>query len=377
MKKKLFTAIVALTTFASLSAQESGNTTDKNILNHLDFSLSAGTTGIGFDFSMPIGDMVKVRMGADFMPKFTKKMNFGVEVGEDDPNLSPEENAAMKNDRFKKLADMLESFTGMKVNNSIDMLGEPSLNTFKLLVDVFPFRDKHWHITGGFYIGGSKVARAYNTTEDMTSLMSVTMYNGMYKRAVAEEPLISYGDFGVYLPPAITDAIRSYGTMAIGMGTLDHDIVATEDIYWDYSETDPITGIYIHEKGDLRCAKGDILYHEGDLYRMTPDEDNMVKATAKANAFRPYLGFGYGGKLSKDGRTNISFDAGLMFWGGSPSLMVKTFEGIGKDGNNVYSEVDMCRDLRNISGKVGDTVDLIKSVKVYPVISLRLTQRLF
>lgn len=373
MKRLLFTIAFTLTAVASLNAQSE----DKNILNHLDFSLSAGTTGIGFDFSMPIGNSVKVRMGADFMPTFTKKMNFGVEVGEDDPKLTPEQNAAMKNERFEKMADMLESFTGMKVDNNIDMLGEPSMNTFKMLVDVYPFRNKHWHITGGFYLGGTKVAKAYNTTEDMTSLMSVTMYNSMYKRAVAEEPLISYKDFGVFLPPAISDVIRSYGTMAIGIGRVNHDIIASEDIYWDYSKTDPITGEYIHQKGDLRCAKGEVLYKEGDIYRMTPDEDNMVKAAAKANAFRPYLGFGYGGKLTKDGRTNISFDAGVIFWGGAPKLEIRTAEGIDKEGNFVYSEVNMCKDFSNVFGKVGDTVDLIKKVTVYPVISLRLTQRLF
>lgn len=379
MKRKLFLVVTALLVLSSANAQQE----DKKILNHLDFSLSLGTTGIGFDLSAPIGDMVKVRMGADFMPKFSRMMNFGVEVGEYvyNPELTPEENEDAKkklmNSRFEKMSAMLESFTGMKVNNSVDMLGEPSLNTFKLLVDVFPFRDKHWHLTGGFYIGGRNVAKAYNTTEDMTSLMSVTMYNSMYRRAMAEEPLISYEDFGVFLPPVLTDAIRSYGIMSIGMGTADHDIVASQDIYWDYSETDPITGNLLHEKGQLRCPEGGVLYHEGDIYRMTPDEDNMVKATARANAFRPYLGFGYGGKLTKDGSIDVSFDAGLMFWGGSPSLIIRTPEGIDKDGNRVYSEVDMCRDLRDISGKVGSTVDLIKSIKVYPVISVRLTHTLF
>lgn len=379
MKRLLLMSFAAISTLISVNAQ----TEDKKFLNELEFSLSAGSTGIGFDFSAPIGDMVKVRVGADFVPSFTKKMNFGVEVGEYvyNPDLTPEENDAAKhelmNSRFDKMSQMLESFTGMKVNNSIDMLGEPSLNTFKVLVDVYPFVDKHWHLTGGFYVGSRNIAKAYNTTEDMTSLMSVTMYNSMYKRAVAEEPLIDYNGFGVYLPPNITETIRSYGTMAVEMGTVDHDILASEDIYWDYSEYDPLTGMPIHEKGDLRCAKGDVLYKEGDQYRMTPDDDNMVKATARANAFRPYIGFGYGGPITKDGRASVSFDAGMMFWGGSPSLNIQTTEGIDKDGNKVYSKVDMCRDLRDISGKVGTTVDFIKSFVVYPVLNLRVSFRLF
>ena len=72
-----------------------------------------------------------------------------------------------------------------------------------------------------------------------------------------------------------------------------------------------------------------------------------------------------GGRLLKnDDRYNISFDAGLMFWGGTPDIITH-------DGTN------LSKDVINIGGKVGDYVDLIKGVKAFPVLNLRITRRLF
>jgi hypothetical protein len=98
---------------------------------------------------------------------------------------------------------------------------------------------------------------------------------------------------------------------------------------------------------------------------MEPDNNCTVSATVKVNSFKPYLGFGYGGRLFKnDDRYNISFDAGLMFWGGTPDIITH-------DGTN------LSKDIINIGGKVGDYVDLISGVKAYPVLNLRITRRLF
>ncbi len=62
------------------------------------------------------------------------------------------------------------------------MVGTPTMNNFKLLVDVHPFRNKNWHVTTGFYWGPSKVAKAENAVYDGTSLVAVSMYNNLYER---------------------------------------------------------------------------------------------------------------------------------------------------------------------------------------------------
>jgi hypothetical protein len=97
---------------------------------------------------------------------------------------------------------------------------------------------------------------------------------------------------------------------------------------------------------------------------MLPGEDNLVKATVKVNKFKPYLGFGYGGPITKDKRTSISFDAGILFWGGTPSIIT-------------HDGTDLINDIENLNGKVKDYVNTIKGFKVYPEISIRITQRLF
>ena len=138
-----------------------------------------------------------------------------------------------------------------------------------------------------------------------------------------------------------------------------------------------------------------------------PDENNMMICNMKVNSFRPYLGFGYGGRLfKKKDDFRISFDAGVMFWGGTPKVLVNAVDVVEDKGlepllddkgepmlddfgnpmmvqvreatviHNVR-QVDLAKDVRNIGGKVGDYVDVMKKFKVYPVINLRISKRLW
>ena len=101
----------------------------------------------------------------------------------------------------------------------------------------------------------------------------------------------------------------------------------------------------------------------------------MVRVTATSNSFKPYLGFGYGGNLlKKRDDWKISFDCGAMFWGGTPNLIVH--HGL-KLSNGSYRDVSLTDDVENISGQVGTYVDLFKAFKVFPVLSLRITKRIF
>ena len=129
----------------------------------------------------------------------------------------------------------------------------------------------------------------------------------------------------------------------------------------------------------------------GEPCYVEPNENNMMIAKAKVNNFRPYLGFGYGGRLLKnDDRYKISFDAGVMFWGGSPQVLVTATQFVGFDdgmesgiqvrqAKEIYvkREVDLVKDVRNIKGKVGDDVDVLKSLKAYPVMNVRISLRLW
>ena len=344
MKKFLVITFMvgALTAQAQTGTAETGK---KGFLKTLDLSVNVGTSGIGFDLATPISDMFQVRVGYEFMPPFHVGVNFPVEVG-GEPAKKYDANGNRVESRFDRLAKNLKELTGYDVDDHVEMIGKPTMNNFKLLFDVFPFKNnKHWHFTAGFYIGPSQIARADNSMEAMTSLLAVEMYNHIYERVENSwstgEPIMDISIAGQRFRPELNPnqqkAILDYGRMGFTLGRYKEDVYSPE-------------GLLIHAKGDR--------------YVLEPGEDHQVHVYAKTNVIKPYLGFGYGGRLVK-GRDDwkVSFDAGLMFWG-KPDLYTH-------DGTN------LTKDVEGITGKVGDYVDFIKGLVVYPSISVRFTKTIF
>lgn len=365
----LFLTVLSLAT-VTLSAEETVKP-DRNIFNHLELGITAGSTGLGVDLSMPAGNFVRLRTGFTYMPHFTKNMHFGITVGDDNPALSPEENKAIQQNRFERLSTLLKGLTGYEVSNSICMQGQPQLNSFKLLADIYPFRtNKHWHVTAGFYAGPSRIAKAYNAQEDMPSLMGVAMYNSIYWKAYYEQNIFEYNGSGVELPPAISQKILEYGEMGMPIGRFKNDFYATQDMYYTHDVYDTEhyeeDGNYVllHRRGEVQYQKGELVYRKGDMYRMIPDEDIMIKAKAFVNAFRPYLGLGYNVDLGKHGRTKLAVDCGVMMWGGSPKIVT-------------HDGVDIAHDLTNVNGQVGNVLHVIKQFPIYPVFELRFSHDIF
>ena len=244
--------------------------------NHLDVSLTTGSTGIGFDASMPLNDWMDVRAGYAIMPRFNYRMHFGVEVG-DDPTTSQQ--------KFNRLSGLLADFTGNQVDNVVDVDGKPTYWNWKLLVDVKPFKNKHWHLTAGLYYGSREVARAVNAIEDMPSLMAVSIYNNLYKRALNndlsftigtvtdgdEEEDENNGTTGVLTK--LQEKLIEYGKMSINMGVFSHDIYYKEDVYDVTPEHGAIIDGEYYAPGERYIIhhKGDLMHTKGDTYRMTPD----------------------------------------------------------------------------------------------------------
>ncbi len=319
-------AALLLSGTIQLAAQETTSTADK-AFSHLEVGVSAGTTGIGFDLKTNISPIVDVRMGADFYPRFNSQGDFKVMVGN-----NPEQSKS----RFERLQELMQNMTGLTVDDKVTMNRKPTMDNFKLLVDVKPFVNKKWHLTAGFYWGSKTIATAENDIVDMASLLAMSMYNKMYINAINDEPIFTYGETDIYYP-----SLANYGSMGVRVA------------YWknDGTHTD-VDGNQVEHKA-------------GDPYRMFPDNNSMVSAKAQANAFKPYLGFGYGGRLIKGkDQWNITFDCGAMFWGGSPALVT-------------HDGTDLVRDVEKVSGKVNNYVKLAKILKVCPVIDVRVAYRLF
>lgn len=423
--RKLIIAMCLLSSFSMGTRAQSFNNVDESATSfkvydkdkafkHLDLGFTIGSPGVGIELSAPLSDVVTLRTGGVFMPHLEMPMKFKVNVDmlQKTPGMTEDEYDKYQESTFKKLTSIISSLTGEELSNRVNMIGKPNMNHFKLLVDVHPFKNKKWHVTGGFYWGNTTFSDAENETRAMGSLLGMAMYNSMYDRIAAHQPFIINLGNDKDIPfslEAASETIMRYGKMGVGIANASHPIYAQEDIYYahdvfDYPESDfdRIDEPPIHHQGEIKYRKGEVIYAEGDLIKITPGENNMITARAKVNAFKPYLGFGYGGAISKDGRTQLTVDAGLLFWGGSPNLSTKVaVDGMTKEGleyinkwndehnttyftgtvpieYRAYADINMCDDFGRIYGNgVKFYVDLVKGLWAYPVVSLKISQRLF
>lgn len=293
---------------------------EHGVFNTIEIAANIGTTGLGLEVASPMTEWTKLRVGFDWMPHFTIPMTF---------NLDSYVDGHISN-KFDKIQDLMYQMSGMTIDKEIEMNSKPTMTTFRLLVDVYPFKNnRHWHFTAGFFIGGSSVGTSINKMQEMPSLLALNMYDRMYKGITADDFI---------------------------------DKITDEPIFGDVM-LDPVVAEELQKKmlnlGQVGVHVGD--YKNGDPYIMMPDKDGTVSAKAKVNRFRPYLGFGYGGNLSQDGKWQASFDAGLQFWGGVPKVITH-------DGT-------VLNDINNLRGKVNNYMKLMKAIPVYPLIDFRISYR--
>lgn len=295
------------------------------VFNKLDLALNVGTTGLGLELATPVTEWVKLRAGVDWVPPFTVPMSFDIHSYTDGGKIN--------SSNFHKAQELMTSISGYEIDDAVIMDGTPTMTTFKFLVDVYPFKNnRHWHFTAGFYAGNRQVGKARNTIEEMPSLLAIGIYNRLYEYVMETDfvetplPIPGYGDF--YLDPDLGDKLKEKLT----------------------------------DFGRLGVHMGD--YKDGTPYIMEPGKDGLLRAKALVNAFRPYIGFGYGGAISADKRWNASFDCGAMMWGGSPDVIT-------------HDGVNMMTQLVDVPGKVGRYLEIMRAMKVYPVISFRLAYTFF
>ena len=312
--KRIILTFVLLCSLCTAEAQYlSGN----KPFEHLDFGVSAGTAGLGFDLALPIYDRFRVRAGFSFVPQFDKKINFGIDATEQ------YEDEELFTERFNQIANKISDLTSLKIKDNVDMIGTPSFYNGSLLVDFYPIKKNAFRVTAGFYWGKSKIASSCNSAEDMSTLLGVSMYNLFYEKIENGEPII--GD-DIYLSPELEMKFLEIGRL----------------------------GFHVGDRVD-----------DGTPYMMVPDEESTIKVDVFANSFKPYLGVGYGGKLSKKSNAaSLEFDAGMLFWGGTPKIIT-------------HDGTDLAKDVVNIGGKVGRYVNAVKAIKVYPVLNVRLSFPLY
>jgi hypothetical protein len=324
-----------------------------HLLDELDLAVTGGSTGIGVELSTPIGNCVRVRVGYDFMPRFQKTLTFGVQMADNDYSRKLYEtdreayNQYMA-ERFDRISGKVNSLMGLELDNSIDMLAKPTMNHYKVLVDVLPFKNKHWHVTAGFYYSSSStIGEALNSAHDATAPVGVGIYNTLIDKL---NPMVSYdADWNEY-------CLNFNG-----------------NLLWYSTDEESSSTMYslcaaAYNKEYMGVNMGTKIDENGNevAYTLFPDADNSLSAKMKTRRFKPYLGFGYEGSLTKNKEEGwrIGFDCGVLFWGGKPCVIT-------------HDGTDLTHDVKNLRGQVKDYVNIAKAFVVYPAVSLRISKSLY
>lgn len=285
---------------------------------------SVGTMGLSLETSVPFSEWGRVRAGVSYMPKLTTTMSFGVQVGEEEEKKY-DENGHRVETKFDKMAKLLNQLTGYEVDDCVDMNCKVGFVNAKVLVDFLPFPNKDWHLTAGFFWGSKTIGRASNSKEDMFTTLAVGIYNTMYEKLENYEPLFSYNNINISLSPDQIETILEYGRMGMHVGDFKSD---------------------------------------GRPYMMVPASDGTVRAKAKVNSFKTYVGFGWNHKMRQFPEWRYGFDAGVVFWGGVPNVTTH-------DGTSLTDDVE------NLEGRVHDVISFAKSFPVYPLLEFKISRTIF
>lgn len=108
-------------------------------------------------------------------------------------------------------------------------------------------------------------------------------------------------------------------------------------------------------------------------YRVTSDDEGNVHADLRVNAFKPYLGIGFGRSVPRNKRVGVMCDLGVQFWG-KPGLWTTTKNDWGEREYHKLEKSDMTFDDNDDANKA---FDILSKVIVYPVLSIRLCGRIF
>lgn len=286
-----------------------------NLFKHLEVSLTAGTTGIGIDLAAPLSQYVQIRLGYDYMPRIKKKLKFEV-YGDGTAPVKRDDKGNRVETAFDKITAYYYEVTGREIPNEVTLAGKTTMSNLKLLVDVYPIKyNKNLHFTAGLYWGPKEFGRLEQTSDSKQALTDIAAYNKAYREAGHD------------------DRIADYGLLSIGMGNYSHNF----------------------QQGPAKRLLN-------ANYQMEPTDDGRVEVSLTSSAIKGYLGLGYGGRLiPKRNDWKISAELGAMIWGGTPS-------------QTTHDGTDLSKDVKDYPCKA---IKVVKALKVYPVLSVRVAKTLF
>ena len=318
MKKLLIVCGLVLLASQSISAQEKKTSSEEKWYpTTIGVGVGVGTTGIVIDASTTINRWLGVRFGVDIMPKIKINKDLNLETESKNKKLSQmTAEIAELNTQLRALGRPeidLSQYPNGQLPESMDVQGKLNNTTWHFLIDVYPIKNSSFHATVGAYFGPSEIISVYNKED------------GFLKPIIAYNDALHYAQTNPAGAP-VKQVIDRYGLTMIGA-----------------------------EMGD---------------YFVTPNpaQNGDVKAYAKVNGFRPYLGVGFGRAVPK-GRIGCQFDLGVQFWG-KPKIYVPTYN----KQTGEYQDEKI--DADNAGDKAGKVLKTISKFSVYPVLNFRLVGRI-
>ena len=349
MKQRIAVILLFAAGLQTLMAQDATVTPSaETFLDRVEGGLVVGSTGVGLEITAPLADFVQLRAGYTFVPAV--QMPYAVTIPGSDAAPTYDEEGELVPNTFNRLTTLLQDMTGCEVDDQFSAIATPHFRNFRLLADFYPVSSyRHWHLTAGFLWGTSTIGTLVNAPEEAPFTVALNTYNRTYDKALNDDPLISYGDFDLY-NLTLSQKVLDHGRLGVEMGQ--------------------------------RVA-------DGTPYILEPDEQGTIQATMQVNAFKPYLGTGYEAYLlPRSNQWIFSVEVGALLWGGAPRVLVsdrvRTLAEKVDEYGYTYTEwdystttLDLVRDVRNVPGRPGELLSHVSRLKVYPVIELRLSRRLF
>lgn len=313
-----FIIILLLSSFTTVDAESLFRKVQSHgYFTHIEGAFTAGTTGLGFDLGFPLQEWGRLRLGGVWRPRGHYSDEYAVHIDNDE--------------QWGQFAALMTTFVGVKPEKYVEMEGTSSMNNFKMLVDIYPIKKhRNFRVTVGFYIGNSTIVEAMNTSIGSNTVAAVKTYNTLRQKAINNED-IDLSAFGLDLSLPVNQKLKK---------------ILYEKLI-DMGEVTIPLGERTDENGNTTVVNASI------------NDKDVIEVTAKVNSFKPYIGVGYELPITKDKRTTIGIDAGILIWGGKPK--VEAFEG-----------------LSNVAGH--NTEGYLKSADRYPVFpeaSIRIAQRIW
>ena len=100
-------------------------------------------------------------------------------------------------------------------------------------------------------------------------------------------------------------------------------------------------------------------------YILEPDKDGIIKTSVEVNAFRPYIGIGFGRAVPTKHRFACNVDLGIQFWG-KPKVFLE-----GDNGKSQLEKYD------NLDPKGSKTLKTLSETTFWPTLNVRCVYRIF